>query len=145
MNLKIEQAFEDAVSDFLSGISGFSIFKGFDDAQLLTPRIEVEVSGLNFLETLDQMSGQDEPEYAKFDLTIGIRVITNADDGTSRTDHYDGVSEVRQLFLRSSDNFSSTNLPDHHVAYLRMESSTQMISGSARVTQTDYVVRASVK
>jgi len=141
MNLKIEESIEDAVASFLDGISGYTIFKGFDDNQFITPRIEIEVSSLNFLETLDGV-GSTLPEYAKFDLTLSVRVITNADDGTSRSEHNSGVSSVRQIFLRSSDNFDTSNLPDHHVSYIRMESSTQMISGSARVTQSDYMIRA---
>lgn len=142
MNLKIEESFEDSVASFLGGISGFTIFKGFDDNQFITPRLEIEVSSLNFLDTLDSV-GLVLPEYSKFDLTLSVRVITNADDGTSRSEHNSGVSSVRELFLRSADSFDTSNLPNHNVSYIRMDSSTQMISGSARVTQTDYIIRAS--
>lgn len=142
MNFKIEQSFEDAVGDFLGGIDGYTLFKGFDENNLLTPRIEVEVSGLEFDETLDE-TGESQPEYAKFDLNIEVRLVTNMDDGTSRSTHYDGIQSVREKFLRSADNFTPTNLPDHNVSYIRLVTSANAINGSMRITSSEYQLRAS--
>lgn len=145
MNLKIEEAFEDAVASFLASVSEVSLFKGFDETNILTPRAEIEVSGLTFLETLDIMNGQTLPEFAKFDLVVSVRLVTNADEGTSRAEHNSILGDIRSKFLRSADNFSDTNLPDHHIFCISMEGSSQMILGSARTTQTDYAIRASIK
>ncbi len=150
MNLAIEKEFEDSAEDFLTAISTgsepFTIFKGFDSTNYLTPRAEIMAEGLTFLETLDKFQSGSGlvTEYGKFDIELLVNVVTSISEGHSREQHYTITNNIRNKFLFQADNFNSTNLPNYGIYDIRVTSSQNAIEGENRITSTTFSIRAHI-
>lgn len=149
LDLQVEKAVEDAIKDFLEDAlqdtePDLVVSVGTGAADLITPRIEVEASGMVAVRPLDRLT-DGSLEYKKYDLGLMLTVITDLAQGATRTKHHSLVGDLRTKMLQEVANWTSTNLPNHEIREVVQTGSSRETQGELQATATDYALRVVCK
>ena len=142
-----EAHFESAAETFLDAATGITTFGTLSEAELTTPRVEVQFQLEQSEEFVSRRGGGASPnteEFTELNGAFNVRVITDNAVGQV-VDHATYRAKVRGALLQSADNWDGTTLPFYNVKWLQPGECSYLTDEDFNVTEMAWLVKFGIK
>ena len=144
----IEDVFEDTAKyDIAVAITTptISIFKTYEESDLIVPRVEVNFELGSGLEPIKLSGNGSNEEYMAYEASFTVKVVTDATLEGNETEHKLIRSKLRSLYTRNSDAFPTASLNYYSLKYLKPENTSYDNDDDFYVSELSYSMIIGIK